>query len=205
MDEKTFRKERRRTRRIFDLASLIYPIIEKNLFPQYQNALDELNLLPSGTVLDFATGTGILAAAFYERGHQVKGIDFSKRLLKRAVKNFPEIEFEQQDLFNLEAQATEEYDIVSIGYLLHGLSPELRAIILRKAVQISGKYVVIFDHNSTGNWIVDLIEWLEGSYYKQFVNEDRKKLFGEAGLKISKDFQTSEYGHVWLCEKTKRG
>jgi ubiquinone/menaquinone biosynthesis C-methylase UbiE len=201
MDTEEFLKERKRTRWIFNVSILIYPIIERNLFPQYRKALIELNLPSSKSVLDFATGTGILAQAFAERSHSVKGMDFSKQLLKRARKRFPDIEFQLQDLFELNEKTTERYDIVSIGYLLHGLSPDLRKVILNKAVQISKYYVLIFDHNSEGNWIVDLIEWLEGSHYKQFVKENRHETFSAAGLKIVNDFRTSDYGHVWLCEK----
>lgn len=193
--------ERRKTKFIFNLASIIYPFIENNLFPQYRETLAILNLSSPYTVLDLATGTGILAGAFAERGHAVKGVDFSKRLLKRARQKFPQVQFELIDLFHLNEMQNPLYDIVSMGYLLHGLSPALREIILKKAVGLTRKFILIFDHGRSGNWVVGLIELLEGSYYKQFVAEDRQKVLREAGLLITTDFQTSDYGHVWLCEK----
>lgn len=199
--EDSFKRERQRTQFIFNCAAFIYPLIEKNLLPQYRETLAALNLPAHLTVIDWATGTGILAAAFSERGHRVKGIDFSERLIKRARKKFPGISFELKDLFSLDLNEEPSCDIVCMGYLLHGLSPGLRQIILKKAARMANHYVLIFDHGLAGNWLVDWIERLEGSYYKEFISSDKKSAFARAGLIISKDFSTSDYGHVWLCEK----
>lgn len=196
-----FKRERQRTKFIFNCAAFIYPLIEKNLFPQYRETLVELNLPVHLTVMDWASGTGILAAAFYERGHQVKGIDFSERLIRRARKKYAEISFELKDLFCLDPNEEPSCDIVCMGYLLHGLSPGLREIILDKAARMANHYVLIFDHGLAGNWLVEWIERLEGSYYKEFIASDKKLAFARAGLIIKTDFSTSDYGHVWLCEK----
>ena len=64
--------------------ALIYPFIERNLDPVYNKALDRLALDRDLDVLDLATGTGILAGAFAQRGHQVTGVDFAENLLRRA-------------------------------------------------------------------------------------------------------------------------
>jgi predicted TPR repeat methyltransferase len=196
-----FAEERRRIKSIFNLASLIYPIIELSLIPQYRKALEQLNLPGHLSVLDFGTGTGILAAAFYDRGHSVRGIDFSTRLLKRARKKYPNIVFDQMDLFELDIGKIDKIDMVVMGYLLHGLSPELRKIILKKAADLASKYVIIFDHSDHMNWITKFIEYLEGSHYKEFITADHVKMFDEAGLKIIEEYNVSDYGYCWLCGK----
>lgn len=196
-----FTKERKRVKSIFNLASLIYPFIELSLIPQYQKTLEKLNLSNNLSVLDFATGTGILAGAFHDRGHSVQGLDFSLKLIKRARKKYPGIQFEQIDLFELDTEQTPKFDIVSMGYLLHGLSPDLRKIILQKASEIVSKYVVVFDHSNRTSWIVKIIEYLEGSHYKEFISADHKQLFSEVGLKIIEEFIVDEFGYCWLCEK----
>lgn len=196
-----FTKERKRVKSIFNLASLIYPFIELSLIPQYQKTLEKLNLSNNLSVLDFATGTGILAGAFHDRGHSVQGFDFSLKLINRARKKYPGIQFEQIDLFELETEQTPKFDIVSMGYLLHGLSPDLRKIILQKASEIVSKYVVVFDHSNRTSWIVKIIEYLEGSHYKEFISADHKQLFSEVGLKIIEEFIVDEFGYCWLCEK----
>ncbi len=194
-----FAEERRRIKSVFNFASLIYPIIELNLIPQYRKALERLNLPAHLSVLDFGTGTGILAAAFYDRGHSVRGIDFSTRLLKRARKKYPQIVFDQMDLFELDTKKTDRVDMVSMGYLLHGLSPDLRKIILKKAAELANKYTVIFDHSDHLNRITKFIEYLEGSHYKEFITADHVKMFAETGLRIVEAFTVSDFCYCWLC------
>ena len=76
-----FLRERKKTRIFFNLVSIIYPVIERNLFPEYHETVKNLKLPAELTVLDVATGSGILAAAFAEQGHRVAGFDFSEKLL----------------------------------------------------------------------------------------------------------------------------
>jgi ubiquinone/menaquinone biosynthesis C-methylase UbiE len=196
-----FVQERNKIKSVFNLASLIYPIIELSLIPQYRRTLLKLDLPSSLNVLDFATGTGILAGEFFNRGHSVSGIDFSPRLLKRARKKYPQIEFELKDLFELAVEDIVKADIVSMGYLLHGLSAELRKIILQKAADIAAQYVIVFDHSHHMNWLTKFIEYLEGSHYKEFIASDKNKLFSEAGLEIIDEFNVDEFGYCWLCGK----
>lgn len=199
-----FTEERKRIKSTFNTVSLIYPLIELGLIPQYRNGLERLNLSSNLSVLDFATGTGILAGAFHNRGHAVRGLDFSPKLLKRARKKYPRIEFDQIDLFELNTRDIAKADIVSMGYLLHGLSHDLRRIILQKAVALASEYVVVFDHSDHSghaSWIIALVELLEGSHYKEFISSDHGKLFGEFGLKIIEEFTVNKIGYCWLCTK----
>ena len=92
-------------------------------------------------------------------------------------------------------------DIVSMGYLLHGLSPELRRNILQKAVALASEFVVIFDHSGHASWIMALIELLEGSHYKEFIAADHSKMYAEFGLKIKEEFAVNKIGYCWLCAK----
>jgi SAM-dependent methyltransferase len=196
-----FTKERKRIKSTLNNSSLIYPLIELGLIPQYQMGLERLDLSSNLSVLDFATGTGILAATFNNRGHSVRGLDFSPKLLKRARKKYPQIEFDQIDLFELNTKDVVEADIVSMGYLLHGLSYDLRRIILHKAVALTSEYLVIFDHSGHSSWIIDLVEFIEGSHYKEFISSDHSKMFSEFGLKIIEEFTVNKIGYCWLCTK----
>jgi SAM-dependent methyltransferase len=194
-----FLRERKRTRIFFDRTAVIYPMIEWHLFPKYKDALGKLDLAAELTVLDVATGSGILAAAFAGRGHAVTGLDFSERMLKRAGKRFPAIDFRTFDLVDLPRIASGSYDIVSCGYLLHGLSAEFRKTILKNMARIAGHYVLVFDYCCDGGWFVRLIEWIEGPNYTQFIAAPRETEFAGAGLAIERAFRTSEFGNVWLC------
>jgi SAM-dependent methyltransferase len=194
-----FLRERRRARFIFNLTAVIYPLIERHLFPRYEDALARLNLPSELTVLDVATGSGILAAAFARRGHSVSGLDFSKRLLRRAGRKFPGIDFRAFDLVDLAKIPAASYGIVSCGYLLHGLSAGFREAVLKNIARIAGRYVVVFDYCCAGGWLVGLIERIEGPNYPQFIATPREAEFSGAGLRIERSFRTSSFGDVWLC------
>ena len=115
-----FFQERTRTQRFFNRMSPLYPIVERHLFPQYRDLLSRIDLPSDLGVLDLATGTGLLAGAFSERGHAVTGLDFADRLLNRARQRFPQVDFRNLDLLYLDRIETSAYDLVSMGYFLPG-------------------------------------------------------------------------------------
>ena len=194
-----FLAERRRSRFFFNLTAPIYPLIEHHLFPHYEETLARLELSPESTVLDVATGSGILAAAFARRGHPVRGLDFSARLLKRARKRFPDIDFQALDLADLAEIPARSWDIVCCGYVLHGLSAGFRHAVLKNMARIAGRFVVVFDYCRDGGRLVRLIEWVEGPHYRQFMAAPRQVEFAAAGLRIDKSLPTSDFGCAWLC------
>jgi SAM-dependent methyltransferase len=203
-DTDAFLGERRRARRFFNRMSPLYPIVERHLFPQYRDVLDRLALPPELGVLDLATGTGLLAGAFAARGHAVAGLDFAEMLLTRARRRFPGVDFRNLDLRHLDEIATGSYDLVSMGYFLHGLSPEFRRFILRETARIARTHVLIFDYGCDGGWFIRFIEWIEGPNYPLFIAEDRERELGKAGLKIDREKRVSDFGSYWLCTPVSR-
>lgn len=194
------REERHKTRRFFNSISIIYPFIERNLAPSYARALALLNFDPELNVLDLATGTGILAGTFSHRGHQVEGLDFAEKLLRRARRQFPEVSFQSFDLVDLHKIPENSHAIVCMGFLLHGLDAEFRLEILSQAARIATDRVVVFDYGREGNFVVRFIEWVEGPHYPGFLEASREDEFGRAGLEVLEEFEFSEYGTVWVCE-----
>lgn len=194
-----FLEERKKARFFFNLSAPVYQTIERHLFPSYRKALTQLDLPPALTVLDLATGSGILAAAFHLRGHEVAGMDFSEGMLKRARKRFPAVDFQSFDLVDLPTLPDQSHDIVSCGYLLHGLSCAFRHEVLSNMARIARKHVVIFDYGRDGGWFVRLIERIEGPYYPRFMASPREGEFSKAGLRLEKTISTSEFGCLWLC------
>jgi len=191
--------ERSRTRRFFNLVSVIYPLIERSLTPAYRRALGKLALDPGLSVMDLATGTGILAGVFAERGHPTTGMDFAANLLNRARKKFPAVTFREMDLVALDGIRDRSFGIVSVGYFLHGVDAEFRREVLMEAARIASDYVVIFDYGRPGNLVVRFIEWVEGPHYPAYLAASRDAEFREAGLEIVEDFPTSDFGQVWVC------
>jgi SAM-dependent methyltransferase len=200
-----FLEERRRTRRFFNWMSPLYPIVERHLFPEYRRALGRIALSPELRVLDLATGTGLLAGAFSERGHAVSGLDFADKLLKRARRRFPQVDFRNFDLLYLDRIEADSYDLVSMGYFLHGLSPDFRRYILRESARIARAHVLIFDYCCDGGWFVRFIEWIEGPNYPAFIAEDRGEEYRNAALRIDGQERVSDFGNYWLCTPLTKG
>ncbi len=194
-------QENQKARRFFNRTAIIYPIIERALFPEYKRALRKLDLDSNLSVLDLATGTGILAGTFALRGHSVKGVDIAEKMLHRARRKFPQITFENFDLYQLDSIKTGSSDIVTMGYFLHGANPDFRMQVLSEAARIAAKYVIVFDYCCKGNWLVDLIEWIEGSHYNQFVSLPREEELAQAGLQVERELNLSDYGSVWVCKR----
>jgi ubiquinone/menaquinone biosynthesis C-methylase UbiE len=60
-----------------------------------------LDVLPTGTAVDTACGTGRLARRLAERGHRVVGVDGSVDMLREARRNLPGVSFVVGDLDDL--------------------------------------------------------------------------------------------------------
>ena len=197
--DRPFLEERRRAQRFFNRVSALYPVVERHLSPQYRQSLCAIDLPRELSVLDLATGTGLLAGAFSERGHPVTGLDFADKLLRRARRRFPRVDFRSFDLLHRDRIEARAYDVVSMGYLLHGLSPDFRRFVLRQSARIARAHVLVFDYGRDGGWFVRLIEWIEGPNYPLFIAEDREQAFRRAGLELERVEQVSELGSYWLC------
>jgi ubiquinone/menaquinone biosynthesis C-methylase UbiE len=164
--------------------------------------LARLALRADLSVLDLATGTGVLAGAFAERGHAVTGLDFADRLLARARRQFPQVRFDHFDLVHLDRVDAGAYDVVCMGYLLHGLSAEFRRYSLNQAARVAAKHVLIFDYGRRGSGLIRLIERIEGPHYPEFVANDFAQQLRREGLEISRAEQVSDFGDYWLCAPT---
>jgi SAM-dependent methyltransferase len=192
-------QERRRALRFFNGSSFLYPVVERRLEPEYRAVLNDLDLPAGASVLDLATGTGGLAGAFAERGHAVIGLDFAERLLARARRRFPQVDFRHFDLLHLDRLEAKSRDVVSMAYFLHGLSPEFRRFVLAESARIAREHVLVFDYCCDGGLLVRLIEWVEGPNYPLFVAEDRGRELLRAGLEIERTGRVSSFGGYWLC------
>lgn len=190
--------ERRRTRLFFNLVAPAFHFIDRRLLPEYEDVLDELSLDPVWTALDMATGTGTLAAALAARGHQVAGFDFAGRLLRRARHRVPGGQFELMDLADVSQVPDGSYDLVAMGYLLHGLGPEMRRFTLCHARRIARHAVLVFDYGRPGPWIVRLVEWVEGPHYASFIERPFREIAAEAHLEVVQSGPTSDVGGFWL-------
>lgn len=191
--------ERHRAKRFFNRIAPAFHVIDRRLGPQYRRALGELSLPSGRSVLDIGTGTGTLAKAFADRGHHVTGVDFADRLLDKARRRVPSGDFRSMDLVGLQSMPSDLFDVVCLGYVLHGLSPELRKATFHIAARLARVGVLVFDYSRRGPWYVRLIEWIEGPNYGSFFDESLDQNIGPCGLVVWRRGATSSYGGWWWC------
>jgi SAM-dependent methyltransferase len=195
------RREVERTRRLFNRAAPLFLLIERWLEPQYRAALAALDLPPGFSALDLGTGTGSLARVLAERGHTVTGIDVAERLLRRAARRIPAARFRRMDFADLPGVPDGAFDLVSVGYVLHGLSPELRRLTLEHAARIAAHALLIFDYAAPGPWYVRLVEQFEGPHYPGFVRAPIEDTLATLALAVARTVPISPASACWLCTR----
>ena len=78
------------------------------------------------------------------------------------------------------------------SFALHLFSPEDELRILSKFLAIAKEAVIIIDHEKTWRFATACMEWLEGSYYDQFIRLDFAAMIRKIG---SPTLEESEISH----------
>jgi ubiquinone/menaquinone biosynthesis C-methylase UbiE len=194
-------EEGQRARRVFNRAAPLFRIIERWLEPRYRDTLAALALPRDLTVLDVGTGTGSLALELAARGHPVTGIDVAERLLRRARRRVPTAAFRRMDLAELHEIVDGAFDLVAVGYVLHGLSPQLRRLALEQAGRIAARAVLIFDYATLGPWYVRVVEHFEGAHYREFVRSSLEDLLAASGLRVERALSMDPSSACWVATR----
>ncbi|MEX0673493.1 MAG: bifunctional demethylmenaquinone methyltransferase/2-methoxy-6-polyprenyl-1,4-benzoquinol methylase UbiE [Gaiellaceae bacterium] len=106
-------------RAMFDRIAPVYDLMNRvmtaGLDRRWRRATAEAAVRPGDRVLDACCGTGDLAVACARAGGQVTGLDFSERMLERARRKAPELEWVQGDLLALPF-ADGTFDAATVGF-----------------------------------------------------------------------------------------
>jgi demethylmenaquinone methyltransferase / 2-methoxy-6-polyprenyl-1,4-benzoquinol methylase len=98
---------------------------------------------PGDRVLDAACGTGDLAIAAARAGGRVTGLDFSGRMLERARRKAPELEWVEGDVLALPFEDW-SFDAVTIGFGIRNVSDlELGLRELARVLRPGGRIAVL--------------------------------------------------------------
>ncbi|HKC78030.1 MAG TPA: bifunctional demethylmenaquinone methyltransferase/2-methoxy-6-polyprenyl-1,4-benzoquinol methylase UbiE [Gaiellaceae bacterium] len=106
--------------RMFDRIAPVYDAMNRvmtaGLDQRWRRATVAAAVRPGDRVLDACCGTGDLAVAARKAGAgEVVGVDFSERMLERARRKAPEVEFVQSDVLTLPF-AEESFDAAVVGF-----------------------------------------------------------------------------------------
>lgn len=94
---------------------------------------DEFLNICGSDILDLGCGMGHYSNYMYNKGYKVTGVDFSEGMLNIARKEYPNVEYIQADICDLDFLNDRKYDGVVLAYLLQHISRE-EAINLLKSL-----------------------------------------------------------------------
>jgi len=129
-------------------------------------------------VIDIGCGTGALCAALNEKGLKVTGIDLSQKMLDIAANKSKNknITYIYNSILNRLPFEDNHFDVSFSSNVAHGLKEAERKIMFTEMNRISRCRVVIIDYNQHRSILSDIIEWLEGGDYFNFIHTIRQEL-----------------------------
>jgi demethylmenaquinone methyltransferase / 2-methoxy-6-polyprenyl-1,4-benzoquinol methylase len=134
-------------RRMFDRIAPVYDAMNRamtaGLDRRWRRLTAEAVVHPGDSVLDACCGTGDLAIACARAGGHVTGLDFSQRMLERARRKAPELEWVEGDLLSLPF-ADDSFDAATVGFGVRNVD-DLGAAIseLRRVLRPGGRLAIL--------------------------------------------------------------
>jgi len=134
-------------RRMFDRIAPVYDAMNRTMTAgldrRWRRITAEAVVRPGDVVLDACCGTGDLAIACARAGGRVTGLDFSERMLERAGRKAPELEWSEGDLLALPF-ADESFDVTTVGFGVRNVEDLDRALSeLRRVLRPGGRVAVL--------------------------------------------------------------
>ena len=132
---------------MFDRIAPVYDFMNRamtaGLDQRWRRLTAEAVVRPGDRVLDACCGTGDLALAAVRAGGRVTGVDFSERMLARARRKAPEVEWVRGDLLELPF-ADASFDAATVGFGVRNVADLERAVLeLRRALVAGGRLGIL--------------------------------------------------------------
>jgi demethylmenaquinone methyltransferase/2-methoxy-6-polyprenyl-1,4-benzoquinol methylase len=134
-------------RSMFDRISPVYDAMNRamtlGLDQRWRRATVAAVVQPGDCVLDACCGTGDLAIAAARAGGRVTGVDFSERMLERARRKAPELEWLQGDALALPF-SDGSFDSATVGFGVRNLEDLERGLAeLRRVLRPGGRVAIL--------------------------------------------------------------
>ena len=205
--------------KIFDLIAPIYSLFFSYQVKNYRRIVaNNPSLFMDGAsqILDIGCGTGALAYVLSELGHEVTGIDGSKRMIAQArrlnhgntsnflVGNALSLSLNESDTSDSHDERRKQsfylqkYDIVVASYVLHGLQKNQRQKLYINMKYLVRKRIIIMDYNQRRSILTSIIEWLEhGDYFNFIKNAETEMQQSFPSVQI---IQTGKRAAWYVCD-----
>jgi demethylmenaquinone methyltransferase / 2-methoxy-6-polyprenyl-1,4-benzoquinol methylase len=134
-------------RTMFDRIAPVYDgmnrLMSAGLDQRWRRVTAEAVVSPGDRVLDACCGTGDLAIAALELGGRVTGVDFSERMLDRAVRKSDRVDWRRGDALELEFDDG-SFDAVTVGFGVRNLEDLGRGLDeFRRVLRPGGRLAVL--------------------------------------------------------------
>jgi demethylmenaquinone methyltransferase/2-methoxy-6-polyprenyl-1,4-benzoquinol methylase len=134
-------------RSMFDRIAPVYDAMNRlmsaGLDQRWRRITAKAVVMPGDRVLDACCGTGDLALSAHAVGGRVTGLDFSERMLDRAVRKSDAIEWRRGDALDLPF-ADASFDAVTVGFGVRNLDDLGRGLgEFRRVLRTGGRLAVL--------------------------------------------------------------
>lgn len=170
-----------RLKKFYKWGLPFYKFVNKKMRSDYRKAmpllLKQIEISNNTTILDVGTGTGGLAGILLEYTAHITGIDFSPEMLNEARISYgSKINFRNLAAHELTQFEAASFDLVTTAFCLHDMNDEYRLNVLQQMRRVAREKVIIIDFPQNINLIARFVEFLEGSFYKEFANSFEDQL-----------------------------
>ena len=134
-------------RTMFDRIAPVYDVMNRlmtaGLDLRWRRLAAQAVVRPGDRVLDACCGTGDLAIAARKAGGNVTGLDFSPRMLERARRKAPSIEWIEGDLLSLPFEDG-SFEAATVGFGVRNVADLERALAeLRRVLRSGGRLAIL--------------------------------------------------------------
>jgi len=134
-------------RAMFDRVAPVYDLMNRTMTAgldgRWRRITAESVVTPGDAVLDACCGTGDLGIAAARAGGKVTGLDFAERMLERARRKAPEIEWVSGDMLSLPF-ADASFDAATVGFGVRNVDDLERGLReLRRVLRPGGRLGIL--------------------------------------------------------------
>lgn len=194
---------------LFNKIATVYGLFFNGQVKNYRNIFDtikkEFDFSQYQSVIDIGSGTGALCKVLQEWGLEVTGLDPAEAMLKIARKKTiskdpdrSDIDFVWGDVLKGLPFCDKSFDLAISSYVAHGLSPKSRKLLYEEMKRVTRHTVVFYEYNQKRSLLTDIVEFMEGGDYFNFILTIKSELKREFGnLKV---INTGPRSALYICQ-----